>query len=1275
MTFVAGAVTAILGAKVNPAGFASYDASMRRAISAAARGESAQARYNTELARSQATMARVGAVARTGLAAGVIGAGAAIAKSIKLAADFEQQLDALGSVSGASDRQMRMLRKSAMDMGAATKYSALEAAGAQTELAKGGLSVTKILNGGLKGALALAAAGEMDLAQAAETTANALNLFKLNGSEAEHVADALATAANATTADVSDFAMALTQGGAAAKAAGLSFDQTIVYLEAMANAGVKGSDAGTSMKAALTQIAKPTEQSAAMMKKLNLEFFDAQGKIKPLPAIAKNLDQAFGGLTEQQRLQAAATIAGTDGMRGLLALYDSSPEALRKLSDGVKEQGTAADVAAEKQDNLKGKLEQFKGALETAGIALGTTLLPALTDGVERATEVIQNAIESGDFEAFGRDLIAGGQDAIVVIRDVAQVIGDVASAAGAVVGPVVRVADALGMFSPAGIEATLAAFMGFKVARTLTPLVAGLASQIALLRTAPTKGALVGDLLSMIGPARGAGLAVGALAGVLVLAASRQNEAAAAARRHAEAVRALKDSLDALAGKTIDDAQATNDAKEANEQAAKSRTAYNQAVEKYGKDSKQAKDAHKQLTQDTLTAAKADDTATKALKDRIKQTEEHGRTARKEQADAQARVNKLSQPVPGTGARNPRPNERREGLQAQAARELANAQRQLVKANADVALSELNKQRLLKGSEPINYANSVSTARLSKALKGVPKDVKTKIMTEGTPRALSQLGQILARVKGTPDEKRIKAILAGDAPVKVKLAAIAALAKGVPDARLQAILAGGGTVQSQLAQIRDAVNSIPSSKTIRIAAINAVGDIKNKLGLKAAGHKPGAPEMALVGEGRNPREAVVDTRTGRAFVTNGPMVMGLSDSTYVIPEDPAYRGRAMSLLAMLAGDLGLKGFAKGKAAKKRTSSALGGAALGKFVPGDLTPTRLPLSDIEKREGDARQKLGSTKDKVKQAQSDISEVRKRAAKSDKERAEKSKDLTRARAKLAELKARESRERSVWQKEQAMLAAAKRWQAKITALETKADTEAARMANANRTGDAAGYESARRTRVGLLEQLRAMIGAARDAYSGQAKLDAEKRFEELTGEIQDAQAPAADDAMSAAERAALAGLDKNVALAALTSGLEDDKSAAAAKEQFLSGLLNQALSVGRSDSVITELADAVASARSNLQSLTGTGSNDNADLQAQIDQQRARADREAENNRFNAAALSAFTGSGDIGFGRNVTVNFPSVVPYSPEQAQRVAGIAASGFGYQRPVGSPRLSVG
>lgn len=1273
MTFVAGAVTAILGAKVNPAGFASYDASMRRAIMAATRGEAAQARYNTELARSQATMARVGAVARTGLAAGVLGAGAAIAKSIKLAADFEQQLDALGAVSGASERQMAKLRKSAMDMGAATKYSALEAAGAQTELAKGGLSVTKILNGGLKGALALAAAGEMDLAQAAATTANALNLFKLNGSEAGHVADALATAANATTADVSDFALALTQGGAAAKAAGLSFDQTVVYLEAMAQAGVKGSDAGTSMKAALTQIAKPTKQSAEMMKRLNLEFFDAQGKIKPLPAIAKNLDEAFGGLTEQQRLQAAATIAGTDGMRGLLALYDSSPAALRKLSDGVKEQGTAAEVAAEKQDNLKGKMEQFRGALETAGIALGTTLLPALTDGVERATEVLTEAIESGDFERWGQDILSGGRTALEVIGDLAEVVGDVADAAGDVVGPVVQVADALGLFTPTGIEATLAALLGFRAARTLAPMVGALAAQVQLLGTAPTKRALAGDLLGMIGPARGAALGIGALAGVLVLAASRQDGAAAAAQRHASALREVKDALDALEGKTADDAAATNDAAEADKRAADARNQYTDAVEKHGKTSPQAREAQKILTRETIAAAQAQTRARDAQKSRREEAEKAITTARKEHAAARQRVEALTGPVKVSPGRNMPSPQVRENQRPQAGKELAEAQRELARANAEVTLSEINKQRMLAGSEPINRRNAMSTARLSDALKGVPKDVKTKILTEGTPKALSQLSQIMERVKGTPDEKRIRAILAGDAPVKVKLAAIAALAKGVPDAKIQAILSNGESTKNQLRDIAAAVNAIPSFKSITIAAhgaFDATARKLQKLGLMAEGGR--GDGMALVGEGRNPREAVVDTKTGNVMVTSGPTLMNLPDTAYVIPEDPAYRGRAMGLLAMLAGDLGLKGFAKGKAAKKSAGKmgASVGHTLGRPVPSKLQPTNLPVDEWEGKITAAE----AARDRIASKRSRLLGERDERGK-DKKLTKKAKQ---ARAELPAVNQELRDRKRVVAELRKELSRAKRWQKEITALETRADTEATRMANANRTGDAGGYNSAKASRVKILTRLRELLGATQAAFKGQAGLDAQGRFEEVVGQLQEAQtstADASDETYSAAERARLGALDRDVALAALTVGLEDDTAAATAREQFLSGLLTQAVGAGRSDAVVTELAEAVASARSNVQSLTGQGSNDNQDLQAQIEQQRARADREAENNRINASALSAFVRSGDIGFGRNQSITVNTLHPGDPRVMEAIAGAAASGFGYQRPVESPRLSVG
>ena len=131
-----------------------------------------------------------------------------------------------GAVSEATGRQMERLRKQAMKAGADTKFSALEAAKAQTELAKGGLRVKQILDGGLNSSLALAAAGEMELAEAAEATVNAMKLFGLRGKDAMKVADGFATAANSTTADVADFALALKMGGSAAKAAGLAFTET-----------------------------------------------------------------------------------------------------------------------------------------------------------------------------------------------------------------------------------------------------------------------------------------------------------------------------------------------------------------------------------------------------------------------------------------------------------------------------------------------------------------------------------------------------------------------------------------------------------------------------------------------------------------------------------------------------------------------------------------------------------------------------------------------------------------------------------------------------------------------------------------------------------------------------------------------------------------------------------------------------------------------------------------------------------------------------------------
>jgi TP901 family phage tail tape measure protein len=349
------------------------------------------ARVQTQLGATEAAGHKALGAVKTFAKGSAIAAGGGIAYAVTKAADFEQQLSSLGSVSGATGREMEKLRKQAMKAGADTKFSALEAAKAQTELAKGGLSVSQIMRGGLRSSLALAAAGEMELAEAAATTANAINLFGLRGRDSIKVADMLATAANATTADVADFAIALQQGGSVAKTSGLSLRETVLALEALAKSGIKGSDAGTSLKTSLVQLLAPSEKQAALADELNLKFTDQEGKVKSLAAISTMLRDRLGGMTKAQRLATLATLAGTDGVRTLTALYDAGAPRLSKWERGLAKQGTAADVAAQKQDNFRGKLENLKGSIETAAIAIGTKMLPTLTRAAERVTDIIND--------------------------------------------------------------------------------------------------------------------------------------------------------------------------------------------------------------------------------------------------------------------------------------------------------------------------------------------------------------------------------------------------------------------------------------------------------------------------------------------------------------------------------------------------------------------------------------------------------------------------------------------------------------------------------------------------------------------------------------------------------------------------------------------------------------------------------------------------------------------------------------------------------------------
>lgn len=327
-------------------------------------------------------------VGRAGLVAGgALLAGFGLAAKATL--DFDKQLSNLEAASGATADQMGRLRQQALDAGAATAFSASEAASAQVELAKAGISTADILGGALDGALALAAAGELDLATAATYAADAMTIFGLKGKDVPAIADALAAAAGKSQAEVSDMGAALSQTGLVANQLGLKMEDTVGVLGLFAQAGLRGSDAGTSLKTMLQRLGAPTGEAADEMERLGINMFDASGKFVGIETAAQELQDGLSGLTQEQRAAAMQTIFGADAVRAATILYESGAEGVSGWVDSVSESGFASDVAATKMDNLAGDLEELGGSLETALIQGGSAATGALRFMTQAATDTV----------------------------------------------------------------------------------------------------------------------------------------------------------------------------------------------------------------------------------------------------------------------------------------------------------------------------------------------------------------------------------------------------------------------------------------------------------------------------------------------------------------------------------------------------------------------------------------------------------------------------------------------------------------------------------------------------------------------------------------------------------------------------------------------------------------------------------------------------------------------------------------------------------------------
>lgn len=426
MSFDAGSVFAVLGARFNPAGFTAYDAAMKRSIAGAAAAEknmvASTQRMNAATTVMGANAGRASQVVKAGWLA--VGAGAAVGlgKSIQAAMSFEKQMSEVKAVTKAGTADMKLMTTAARDLGVKTGVGATEAARGLTELAKGGMTARQS-TAALQGAVALAQAGQMDLADAAVTVVQSLSTFNLKAGDATMVADGLAEAANKTTMDVADFAQAFAQGGSAAQAAGLSFDETLNVLGAMANRFRSGSDMGTSLKTTLAQLASPSKKAADEMKRLNIDLFDHNGKAKSAAEMVKLLGDRFGDMTPKQRLASAAIIAGTDGMRTLINLSQS------KMGDGgIREAGAAAATASDKLDNLSGDWQKLKANLEDIGITVGNEVIPKLRDASQAVTQFLKDAREQN--EGTTGDKVWG------FLKDVGKVAGELGDTLSAVTSP-----------------------------------------------------------------------------------------------------------------------------------------------------------------------------------------------------------------------------------------------------------------------------------------------------------------------------------------------------------------------------------------------------------------------------------------------------------------------------------------------------------------------------------------------------------------------------------------------------------------------------------------------------------------------------------------------------------------------------------------------------------------------------------------------------------------------------------------------------------------------
>ena len=353
----------------------------------------------------------------------------------KLAADFESAMSKVEAISGSTEQEMSQLTDKAIEMGAKTKFSAKESADAFTYMAMAGWDAEQMM-AGISGIMSLAAADGLDLATTSDIVTDALTAFGLEAKDSAKFADALAMASSAANTNVSMLGESFKYVAPVAGSLGYDYRDIAVALGLMANSGIKASQAGTTLRAAMTRMVKPTKDAKELMAQYGIEMTNADGTMKSYAQVMEMLRDSIGDMTEAEQAKAAAVLFGQEAMSGMLAIINSSEADYKKLTDAIyNSKGAAEEMASVMMDNLSGAIEQFLGALESLAIKVGTAMIPVIRQITEFITSLVEKLNTLSDEQI----------QMIVTIAAVVAAIGPLLLIIGKVITAIASIGSAIG--------------------------------------------------------------------------------------------------------------------------------------------------------------------------------------------------------------------------------------------------------------------------------------------------------------------------------------------------------------------------------------------------------------------------------------------------------------------------------------------------------------------------------------------------------------------------------------------------------------------------------------------------------------------------------------------------------------------------------------------------------------------------------------------------------------------------------------------------------------